>query len=174
TNDVDMNDVDRPDETSDGSAPGDDRASGAPSARPRSHRRPRGTQLRGFVTAIGIGAVLVVAFSVLAAWARQGYFVAFDDDDNVVIYQGRELLWFQPTAEAPGKYGRAELDDESIALVDARPEFETQASAADFIAFRLTTTTTTTPTTTTTTTTTTTPTTTPTTTTAGTDTSSGA
>ncbi|MGA1556557.1 MAG: Stp1/IreP family PP2C-type Ser/Thr phosphatase [Ilumatobacteraceae bacterium] len=111
--------------------------------RPSRHRS-RGTHVRGFMIAIGVGAVFVVTFAVVAAWARQGYFVAFDDDDNVVIYQGRELLWFQPTAEAPGKYGRNELDDESIGLVEARPEFETQASAADFVAFRLTTTTTTT------------------------------
>lgn len=108
--------------------------------------RPSG-QFARFLIVMGVSAVVVLGVAILAAWARQGYYVAFDDDGDVVIYQGRDLLWFQPTAEAPGPYGRDVLDDESIALVEARPTFESQASAAQFVASRLTPTTTTTTTT---------------------------
>jgi protein phosphatase len=110
-------------------------------------KRSRGNQLGRFVLMVGVAAVLVLGFAILAAWARQGYYVDFDENDQVVIYQGREVLWFQPTVEAPGPYGRDELDQESIDLVELRPEFESQASAAQFVASRLTTTTTTTTTT---------------------------
>ena len=110
-------------------------------------KRSRGNQLGRFVLMVGVAAVLVLGFAILAAWARQGYYVDFDENDQVVIYQGREVLWFQPTVEAPGPYGRDELDEESIDLVELRPEFESQASAAQFVASRLSTTTTTTTTT---------------------------
>ena len=75
----------------------------------------------------------------MAAWARSGYYVAFDDQDRVVIYQGREdgFLWFEPTPEAYGQFTRDELDDESVALVEDNVHFESQDSAADFVAQRL-------------------------------------
>ena len=97
-----------------------------------------------FILALGFAAVLILGFAILAAWARSGYFVAFNDDDQVVIYQGRQdsVLWFDPTQEAIGPYGRDELDDASIALVEERKEFESQASAEVFVAERLTPTTT--------------------------------
>jgi hypothetical protein len=48
--------------------------------------------------------VVVVAFVVFSAWARSGWFVAFDDQDQAVIYQGRPggVLWIEPTADAVG------------------------------------------------------------------------
>jgi protein phosphatase len=115
-------------------------------------RRPKRRRLAGiarFVLALGVAAVLILGFAILAAWARSGYFVAFDDSDQVVIYQGRQdsVLWFDPTSEAFGPF-RDELDDDKIALVDERPSFESQASAERFVSERLTPTTTTPPTTT--------------------------
>ncbi len=112
-------------------------------------RRSRGVRFARFVLALGVASVLVLGFAILAAWARSGYFVAFDDDGQVVIYQGREdsVLWFDPTREAVGRYGRDELDESSIGLVEDRVHFESQASAERFVAERLETTTTTTTTT---------------------------
>ena len=80
-----------------------------------------------------------LGFTLLAAWARSGYVVAFDDDGQVVIDQGRQdgFLWFDPTAEATGAFGRDELDDASVELVEAQPEFSTEASAKLFVAERL-------------------------------------
>ena len=57
----------------------------------------------GFVGALGVLAVLVLAFVIASAWARRNYFVAFDPSDDVVIYRGRNggFLWFDPTVRAP-------------------------------------------------------------------------
>ncbi len=111
-----------------------------------SDARPKRKRLAGvarFVLVLGVAAVLVLGFAILAAWARSGYFVAFDDDDQVVIYQGRQdsVLWFDPTREAFGPM-RDELDDDKIALVEQQPNFESQASAERFVSERLTPTTT--------------------------------
>ena len=103
-----------------------------------------GSDVVRFVLGLGVAAVLVLAFAILAAWARSGYFVAFNDDGDVGIYQGKSVLWFDPTLEATGQFGRDELDDVSIDLVIDEPNFESQGSAELFVAERLSPTTTTT------------------------------
>jgi hypothetical protein len=109
----------------------------APPPPPRARSRRAG--LARFLLIVGVAAVVVLACAIVAAWARSGYFVAFDDDGRVVIYQGREdgFLWFEPTAEAYGPYTRDELTDESVALVEDRVHFESQESATVFVAERL-------------------------------------
>jgi protein phosphatase len=119
---------------------------GAP---PRRRRR----RVAGFLWAVGVLAVLVLAFVILAAWARRGYFVAFDDGGDVIIYRGQPdgVLWFEPTEEAPTVYDRSSLDARSVDRVDGQPEFDSRRAAERFID-ELLVTTTTSPTTTTTTT----------------------
>jgi protein phosphatase len=116
-------------------------------APPPAPKRRRGAAFVRFVLGLGVAAVLVLAFAILAAWARSGYFVAFDDDGTVGIYQGKSVLWFEPTLEATGQYGRGQLDGDSINLVIDEPNFESQGSAELFVAERLSPTTTTTTTT---------------------------
>ena len=72
--------------------------------RPAKRRRRRA----GFLVALGLLAVVVLAFVIAAAWARRGYFVAFDDGDDVVIYRGQTdgFLWFEPTEDAPTCFSR--------------------------------------------------------------------
>jgi protein phosphatase len=112
---------------------------------PREKKRL--ARLVRFILGLGVAAVIVLGFAILAAWARSGYFVSFDDDGEVVIYQGKSVLWFEPTREAAGQFSRNQLDDKSIDLVIDEPNFESQGSAEVFVAERLTATTTTTTTT---------------------------
>ena len=111
--------------------------------------RRRIARIARFLLVLGVAAVIVLGFAILAAWARQGYFVAFDDDGQVGIYQGRSVLWFEPTLEATGPFDREQLDEESVDLVYGEPDFESQGSAERYVAERLSPTTTTTTTTTT-------------------------
>ena len=123
-------------------------------APPPARRRKR--RLTGFLGGLGVLAVLVLAFVIAAAWARRGFFVAFDDADAVVIYRGQNgsFLWFDPTVEAPTVFARDQLDDDSIERVEREPSFDSRRAAERFVAEQLETTTTTSTTTTTTTTTT--------------------
>jgi protein phosphatase len=111
---------------------------------PEPPKRKRFARFARFVLGLGVAAVLVLGFAILAAWARSGYFVAFDEDGTVGIYQGKSVLWFEPTREATGQFSRDELDDKSIDLVIDEPNFESQASAEIYVAERLSPTTTTT------------------------------
>jgi serine/threonine protein phosphatase PrpC len=118
-------------------------------------RATRGSRIARNLLVLGFAAVVVLGFAIFAAWARSGYFVAFDDGGRVSIFQGRRdgVLWFEPTLEAPSVFTRDQLDDQSIGLVEQQINFDSEADAADFINTSLQTTTTTTSTTTTTTTT---------------------
>lgn len=104
----------------------------------------------------GVAALLVVAFVVFSAWARNGWFVAFNDQDQAVIYQGRPggVLWIDPTAANSAGPGRVEFDPDVGDEIETEPRFDSFEAALDFINSGTTTTTTTTTTSTTTTTTT--------------------
>jgi protein phosphatase len=122
----------------------------APEGTPPRRRR----RLAGFLGALGVLAVLILGFVITAAYARRGYFVSFDTADDVVIYRGQPdgFLWFDPTVENATVFNRIQLDDDSIARVVRRPEFNSLSNAQEFVAEQLQTTTTTAPPTTTTTT----------------------
>lgn len=111
-----------------------------------------------FALAFAAAAVLVVGFAVFSAWARSGYFVAFNDDDEAIIYSGRDggVLWIEPTAQTSGGPSRDQLEPDRAAEIDDHKRFDSEQDAADFLRESATTTTTTTTTTSTTTTTTTT------------------
>nr|NKB42356.1 SpoIIE family protein phosphatase [Ilumatobacter sp.] len=80
-------------------------------------------------------AILVTAFVTTAAWARRGFYVEFNDNEQVVLYQGRPggFLWIDPTVEATGAATRGELTDASVALVTATPTFSSLSDATLFI-----------------------------------------
>ena len=127
-------------------------APGTDAAPPRRRRRT----LTRFAIGFAIAAVVVAGFVVFGAWARSGYFVAFDANDQAIIYQGRPggVLWINPTAENAGGPDRSELEPAVAKVIDTEPTFDSAKAAEEFIRSGATTTTTTTTTTSTTTTTT--------------------
>jgi hypothetical protein len=93
-------------------------------------------------------------------WARSGYYIAFNEDDEAIIYRGRAggVLWIEPTAENEVGPTRDELTPEAAETIDSEPRFDSFDAAVQFLQDGLipvpaTTTTTTTSTTTSTTTT---------------------
>ena len=107
-----------------------DAAVAAPS---QSSPAPR-PKLKRAISSFVVLALLMAGFVALAAWARRGYFVDFNDSDRVVVYQGRPggLLWFEPTTKAQS-IDRSELTDDAIADVEATPEFAEFDEAAKFV-----------------------------------------
>ncbi|MEO6569919.1 MAG: Stp1/IreP family PP2C-type Ser/Thr phosphatase, partial [Ilumatobacteraceae bacterium] len=63
---------------------------------PTEAPKKRSGRFARFVLGLGVAAVLVLGFAIFAAWARSGYYVAFDEAGQVVIYQGKKdgILWF--------------------------------------------------------------------------------
>ena len=50
-------------------------------------------------------AIVLGVFTVIGVYARSGYFIGVNDNNNVVIYRGRVggMLWFQPTVDTQTK-----------------------------------------------------------------------
>lgn len=88
-----------------------------------------------WIIAFVVLAALVAALVAVGAWARRGYFVDFDSDGDVTVYQGRQggFLWIEPTAEVGGP-SRDDLSDESVEAVDEVPTFSTLLDAKEFVA----------------------------------------
>jgi protein phosphatase len=132
--------------TSDGERTDDEQADNEPGKEagdddtPQPPQRERGTnsRLATFLAGVALTALVVIALAIGAAWARGTYSVGFTNSDRVMIYRGRDVLWFNPTEEAPGPYLRTDLDPESVRYVEAEPTFDSLDAAFDFIANTLT------------------------------------
>ena len=86
-------------------------------------------------SAIGVAvvALIIVLISIAGAWARSGYTVMFTESGTVMIYRGRDVLWFSPTEEAPGQYRSEQLDSLSVGMVEEDRQFDTLDAAAQFV-----------------------------------------
>jgi len=107
-------------------------AAAAGAAGPTKRRR---LGVKGALILFLIAALLVVVFVFTASWARSGYFVEFDEDDEAIIWKGQTdgFLWFDPTRETPAGPERDELTEESAEAVEERPRFDSRSDADEFI-----------------------------------------
>ena len=96
----------------------------------RSSRQRR--FMRSAISTVAI-ALIVVTMSITGAWIRSGYSVSFTESGTVMIYRGRDLLWFSPTEEAPGQFRREQLDSLSVNMVEENRHFKSLDAAAQFV-----------------------------------------
>jgi serine/threonine protein phosphatase PrpC len=96
-----------------------------------------------------VGLIVVVGATLVAvgAYARSGYYVDFDDDDEVVVvYRGRPggVWWFDPTTLEITDLRRDELGPVDIERIAAQPTFGARRDVTLYLTTVTTTTTTTT------------------------------
>ncbi len=101
-------------------------------------RGGRAPKARSIITSIVLLALLAVLSALIVNWIRSDFTVTFDDTGEVVVVQGRDILWFQPTVVARGPIDRSRLDGVSRDLVDQMPSFPTLREAETFVAEGLT------------------------------------
>ncbi|MEM7287796.1 MAG: Stp1/IreP family PP2C-type Ser/Thr phosphatase [Actinomycetota bacterium] len=103
----------------------------APTPKPDRPRMPK----RGLAAAVVTALILVGAFWLVASYARNNYFIAFENE-QVVIYQGRPggVLWFDPTLEEAAPLLRESLTDALASEVEGNPEFGSLGDAQDYVA----------------------------------------
>lgn len=88
-----------------------------------------------FAIAFGIAAVLVIIFVLFSVWARNGYYIAFNEDDEAIIYRGRSggVLWVEPTAENEIGPTRDALTTQVAETIDDEPRFDSFDAAVVFL-----------------------------------------
>ena len=83
-------------------------------------------------------ALVAIVFGVITTvgvYARSGYYVGFNDEENVVIYRGRVggMLWFQPTVDTETKLSSKELPDNVRLDVSMNKSFTSSGLAAKYL-----------------------------------------
>jgi protein phosphatase len=80
-------------------------------------------------------AIIFGVITTVGVYARSGYYVGFNDDDNVVIYRGRVggMLWFQPTVDTETKLARKDLPVNVGLDIDMYKSFASSGQAAKYL-----------------------------------------
>jgi len=102
----------------------------APAPAPTARRR-RLVTARTVVFFLALMIVFVVAFGSIAVYARSGYHVGFSND-QVALYQGRQVLWFDPTVEVLYPLYRDDLTEEWQHRLDDGVPVDSRAEADEF------------------------------------------
>ena len=79
--------------------------------------------------------IMLTAVTVIGVYARSGYFVGFDANDNVTIYKGRVngVLWFDPTVDTQTRLNGDDLPEDVRREVLLNRTFASSSQAARFL-----------------------------------------
>jgi len=91
---------------------------------------------RKLIISVVVAVVAVVTSVVTTSYARSGYFVAYEDETptaRVLIYQGKEFLWFDSTVEADSTLIRSDLNLVLDAEIIAKPNFSSPTDAQKYV-----------------------------------------
>ena len=92
--------------------------------------------IRKLIITVVVAVVALVASVVTTSYARSGYFVAYEDETpaaRVLIYQGKEFLWFNPTIEADSTLIRSDLNSVLNAEIVTRPDFSSPTDVQKYV-----------------------------------------
>ena len=80
-------------------------------------------------------AILFGVITTIGVYARSGYFIGFNDDDNVVVYRGRVggMLWFQPTVDTQTELNGDDLPEDVRREVLMNRTFTSSGLAAKYL-----------------------------------------
>ena len=80
-------------------------------------------------------AIVIGAFSIMGVYARSGYFIGFDDSENVAVYRGRPggWLWFQPTIDTQTELAGDELPEDILRDVAMNRTFTSSSQAQKYL-----------------------------------------
>ena len=80
-------------------------------------------------------AILLGVITTIGVYARSGYFIDFNEDNNVVIYRGRVggMLWFQPTVDTQTELNIKDLPEDVLREVKMNRAFTSSGQAAKYL-----------------------------------------
>lgn len=80
-------------------------------------------------------AIVLSAVTVLGVYARSGYFIGFDSNENVAVYRGRPggFLWFQPTIDTQTELAGDELPEDILRDVALNRTFTSSSQAQKYL-----------------------------------------
>lgn len=92
--------------------------------------------VRKLLVSAVVAVISVVVIALSASYLRSGYFVAYENNESdarVLIYQGKNFLWINPTIEADSTLTRADLSLGLAKEILAKPTFSSSIDASDYV-----------------------------------------
>lgn len=108
-----------------------------PAATPTTRKR-RSSSMVGMVLFWTVFATIAIsAVTIMGVYARSGYFIGFDDNENVAVYRGRPggVLWFNPTIDTQTRLAGDELPEDILRDVALNRTFTSSAQAQKYLNF---------------------------------------
>ncbi len=80
-------------------------------------------------------AIVLISVTILGVYARSGYFIGFDSNENVAVYRGRPggFLWFQPTVDTQTELAGDELPEDILRDVALNRTFTSSSQAQKYL-----------------------------------------
>ncbi len=80
-------------------------------------------------------AIVLSGVTIIGVYARSGYFIGFDNTDNVAVYRGRPggVLWFQPTIDTQTELSGDELPEDILRDVAMNLTFTSSSQAQKYL-----------------------------------------
>ncbi len=108
-----------------------------PASVPSAGSKPKRFKL-GVVLFWSVLAALVIStITIIGVYARSGYFIGFDSDENVAVYRGRPggVLWFNPTIDTQTRIRGEDLPEDILRDVALNRTFSSSAQAQKYLSF---------------------------------------
>ena len=82
-------------------------------------------------------ALVISTVTIIGVYARSGYFIGFDSNENVAVYRGRPggVLWFNPTIDTQTRIAGEDLPEDILRDVALNRTFSSSAQAQKYLSF---------------------------------------
>ncbi len=82
-------------------------------------------------------ALVISTVTIIGVYARSGYFIGFDSNENVAVYRGRPggVLWFNPTVDTQTRIAGEDLPEDILRDVALNRTFSSSAQAQKYLSF---------------------------------------
>ena len=82
-------------------------------------------------------ALVISTVTIVGVYARSGYFIGFDSNENVAVYRGRPggVLWFNPTIDTQTRIAGEDLPEDILRDVALNRTFSSSAQAQKYLSF---------------------------------------
>ncbi len=107
----------------------------APIEKPQTAKKKRRLSIGMVLFWSALVVIIMSTITVMGVYARSGYYIGFDNQDNVAVYRGRVggVLWFNPTIDTQTELAGEELPEDILRDVATNRTFTSSSMARKYL-----------------------------------------
>ncbi len=107
----------------------------APIEKPQTAKKKRRLSIGMVLFWSALVVIIMSTITVMGVYARSGYYIGFDNQDNVAVYRGRVggVLWFNPTIDTQTELAGEELPEDILRDVAMNRTFTSSTMARKYL-----------------------------------------